>query len=212
MDGVLVDNTKYHVLSWQIFYKKFGKNVSSKYFIHKILGRTNTEAFKVLGINLPQSKIKKLLVQKEAHYRRIYKPYIKSVKGLHEFLKELKGSGIKIALATSAPTPNIDFVLAATKMRKYFKIIVRGAQVEKSKPYPDIFLLAAKKLKVQPKSCIVFEDAMLGIQAAKAAGMKVVGVATSHKPSELRHTDLVIKDFRHLKVKNLENLWTTKKK
>ena len=118
----------------------------------------------------------------------------------------LKSSGIKIALATSAPSVNVKFTLAKTGLRKYFKIIIDAKGVKRGKPYPDIFLKAAKNLKTKPSRCIIFEDTFHGIEAAKRAGMKVIAVATSHSAKEISHADLVIKDFSQIAMEELSKL------
>lgn len=132
---------------------------------------------------------------------------LKSMLGLEELLKDLKSHKIKIALATSAPPANVKFTLGRTGLKKYFKVIIDAAGVKLGKPNPDIFLKAAKRLKVSAKNCIVFEDTFMGIDAAKRAKMKVVGVATSHKSGELKHTDLIIKDFSKVTLENLAKLF-----
>jgi beta-phosphoglucomutase len=213
MDGVVVDNTKYHVLSWQNFCRSYGVNISRKFVVTRILGRIGKEIYPlVIKEPLSEKEMKAFSKKREAWYRKMYSKAIKPTKGLLPFLEHLRKNGIKIALATAAPPANVKFVLSRTKTRKYFKVIIDDTGVKRGKPHPDIFLKAARKLKINPKSCIVFEDAMLGIEAAKKAGMKVVGVATSHKASELKHTDMVIKDFTRINLGSLANLWTLKKK
>ncbi|MBI3231541.1 MAG: HAD family phosphatase [Candidatus Doudnabacteria bacterium] len=205
MDGVVVDNTKYHILAWQRFFKNYGRSRSRAYVVKKVLGRFNREIFKTLfkkEFSVKESR--KLAEEKEALYRKLYTKAIRPLAGLSEFLKHLKSKNIKIALATAAPPVNVKWVLRMTGLKKYFKVIVDDTGVARGKPSPDIFLKVAKKLKIRTESCIVFEDSMLGIEAANMAGMKVIGVATSHKPKELKDTDLVIKDFKNFTLKMLE--------
>lgn len=208
MDGVVVDNTKYHILTWQGFAKQFGVNVSAKTVREKFIGRFGREIIKIIvRKNLPAAQIEKLDKKRESYYRKIYAKAIKPVAGLPDFLKLLKLNNIKIALATAAPPANVKFTLTKTGLKKYFKIVIDSTGVKRGKPNPDIFLKAAKKLKVNPKNCIVFEDAFMGIEAAKRAGMKVVGVATSHPTKELKHTDLVIKNFSQINLNKLARLF-----
>ena len=207
MDGVVVDNTKYHILAWQGFAKQYGLAVSAKTVREKFMGRLGREIMRdVLKRDLSQSEILRLDAKREAGYRKLYSKAIKSVTGLDIFLKHLKDNKVKIALATAAPAANVKFTLNRTGLKKYFKVIIDATGVKRGKPSPDVFLKAAKVLKVKPGRCIVFEDAMMGIEAAKRAGMKVVGVATSHPKHELTHTDLVIKNFKNLKLSKLIKL------
>jgi len=206
MDGVVVDNTRYHILAWQKFAKEFGYKVSAKTVKEKFIGRLGSEIMRlILKKDLIKSQEHRLNSKREAYYRKIYAKAIALVKGLPAFLKHLKSQNIKLALATSAPPVNVRWVLAKTGLKKYFKVIIDSTGIKNGKPAPDIFLKAAKKLKVPARQCIVFEDAMMGIEAAKRAGMKVIGVATSHRPSELKHTDLVVKDFTKLSLKKIQD-------
>ncbi len=207
MDGVVVDNTPYHILAWQKFAEKLGKKVSAKTVKEKFIGRTGEEIVrKFLHQSLTKKQLKEFGQKREAYYRKIYSKHIRPVKGLLKLLKHLKQHKIPVAMATSAPTVNVNWTMKRTKLRKYFSSIVDAAGVKHGKPSPDIYLKAAKNLKVSPKKCIVFEDALMGILAAKRAGMKVIGVATSHKASELSHTDLVIKDFTRINIEKLAKL------
>lgn len=207
MDGVVVDNTKYHILTWQMFAKKFGVIVSAKEVKEKFIGRLGREIIqKFINKNISGKQLEVLDKKREEYYRKIYAKEIKPVAGLQEFLEQLKNNNIKVALATAAPPANVKFVLGKTGLGKYFKTIVDSTGVKRGKPNPDVFLKAARILKTKPNRCIVFEDAMMGIEAARRAKMKVVGVATSHKPGEINHTDLVIKDFRRFKIEKLRKL------
>lgn len=212
MDGVVVDNTPYHILAWQKFAAKFGKKFSAKTIREKFVGRKSAEIIrKHLHKNWSQKELDTFSRELGDYYRKIYAKHIRPVKGLPKFLKLLKQQGMPVALATSSTATNVNWTLKHTKLRKYFNIIVDASGIKHGKPAPDIFLKAAKKLKVSPRKCVVFEDALMGILAAKRAGMKVVGVATSHKPSEIGHTDLVIKDFTKISIEKLAKLIGDKK-
>ncbi|MDO8582256.1 MAG: HAD family phosphatase [bacterium] len=208
MDGVVVDNTKYHTLAWQTFLKQQGVTITVKEVKEKVLGRFNREIFKAfLKRPLTEKELARLAYKKEALYRKLYARAIHPLPGLSEFLKILRAHGVKIALATAAPPSNVRWVLRRTGLRKYFSFIIDDTGVKRGKPHPDIFLKCAKFLHVAPKNCIVFEDGVLGILAAKRAGMKVVGVATTDKPSAMRNTDLIIKDFKKLTLDRLQSLF-----
>lgn len=130
---------------------------------------------------------------KEALYRQIMTPVLSEhvVPGLLNFLNEHRH--IKIGLATNAEPANVDFILAGTSISDYFQVRVNGHEVERPKPHPDIYLLAAERLGVSPRQSIVFEDSLTGVEAARSAGMSVVGLTTTLP--ELPGADLVIRDF-----------------
>jgi HAD superfamily hydrolase (TIGR01509 family) len=115
-----------------------------------------------------------------------------------EFLQTLRAHGIKTALATSAGPGNIDFILDGLGIRDQFDAIIGGAEVRKGKPDPEIYVKAASLVGVEPAQCWVIEDSLQGIAAGQSAGMRVVGISTSHSPAELAHTDVVRPDFRQL--------------
>jgi len=207
MDGVIVKSIPFHVKAWVSFGKKHGFKITRKMFLHHFSGRVNNEILKYLfKRNLTKKELGKFISEKESLYRKIYKSYVKPVRGLIQFLEELKSNKIKIALATAAPPENVTFILKHTRTEKYFKKVVNASHVKLGKPNPEIYLKSAFKIKTNPQDCIVFEDALNGIEAAKRAKMKVVGVATSHDRKEISHADLVIKDFTQINLAKLEAL------
>ncbi|MDO8627289.1 MAG: HAD family phosphatase [Candidatus Diapherotrites archaeon] len=204
MDGVIVDNGKFHKKAWREFVQEYGIKISQQKWDRKLFGRTNEFIMPyVFGKKFSKKELKKLAEEKELHYRKIYSKHIKPVKGLLKFLKELKKNKIKISIGTSAPKSNVEFVLGKTKTRKFFEKIVDDSMVKKCKPNPEIYLTAAQKLSVKPKECIVFEDSFSGIRAGNSAKMHVIGLTTSHKKSQLKNVKLAINDFTELKIKEI---------
>ncbi len=203
MDGVLVDTNPYHKISLKQFCEKYGYQFSDEDLINKIYGRTNNEWIRNIFGNLPKEKILELGEEKEAMFRAIYRDVIEPMKGLEDFLKLLTQQNIPIAIGTSAPRSNVDFVLEHTKLKNYFTTILDQSDVEHGKPNPEIYLKVAARLGFEPQHCIVFEDSLSGVESAQRAGAKVVGVTTTHKPEELAHTDFVIADFENLKPSDL---------
>lgn len=134
--------------------------------------------------------------EKEAIYREIYKPFIKAVDGLPAFLQSASDKGIRIALATSAPSDNVKFTLEAIGVEKYFNVITDSSMISRGKPDPQVYQLTAEKLGVPPGECIVFEDSVPGIQSAVKAGMQVIGVATTNDSTELlKYVTEIIMNF-----------------
>ena len=207
MDGVIVDNIKFHQKAWILFCKLHGFKLTARQFQEKFNGRLNSEIFEsIFGRKLTKKEIKKYVSEKESLYRKAYSKFIKPVPGIMPFLKELEKHGIKTAVATSAPPENVSLILGRIRLRRFFKVILDEASVKKGKPNPEVYLKAGKKLGFKPKECIVFEDALLGIQAAKNAGMKVIGITTTHPKKELKKADFVITSFSEINVETLEKL------
>ncbi|HET7512484.1 MAG TPA: HAD family phosphatase, partial [Chthoniobacterales bacterium] len=120
-----------------------------------------------------------------------------------DWLHRLKEAEIPSAVASSTQRANIEAVLARLGLEEAFQAIVSAEDVVHGKPDPDVFLKAAERLKMPPRKCVVFEDAYVGIQAGHAAGMKVVAVATTHSPDELREADVVVNRLDELSAEKL---------
>ncbi|MBL7875087.1 MAG: HAD family phosphatase [Cyclobacteriaceae bacterium] len=203
MDGVLVDTNPYHKISLKQFCERYGYALSEEDLITKIYGRTNNEWIRTLFGSLPTERILALGEEKEALFRSIYKDVIDPLAGLEEFLKRLTQAKIPIAIGTSAPRSNVDFVLQLTRLEKYFHTILDQSHVAHGKPDPEIYLKVADRLGFEPKRCVVFEDSLSGVESAQRAGAKVVGVTTTHTRQELAHTNFVISDFTDLMPETL---------
>jgi len=206
MDGVIVDNHNYHLKSWLQFFEKHNISMTEEEYKQKVNGRTMEEILtNIMNKDLPKDELTALGEEKESVYRDIYRPHIKPTDGLAVFLKELEERNVPRAVATSAPTVNVDFTMEYTKLRHFFPTIVDSTMVTKGKPDPEVYLTAAKKLDMDPARCVVFEDAILGMQAGKNAGMKVVALATTHKREELEgeNMDYIIDDFTDLTIEKL---------
>src|SRR5258708_585689 len=201
MDGTIVDNMPYHRQAWQEFCKRFDVQITPQEFKYKTSGKKNKEIFPAL-FNRPFSdeEIQKYAEEKETLYRKIYTPHVKEISGLTRLIKTLKQKGIKVAVATTAPEKNRNFVLQALGFIDTFDTIVGDEHVINGKPDPEIFLTAARQLGIAPEYCIVFEDAPAGIQAARNAGMRSIGLTTSHSTEELKGADMTIENYVELEI------------
>lgn len=196
LDGTLLDNNSFHLQSWIRYLEKMGRTISKEEYNANINGRTNRDVIQyIYGRKLTDEEIIKYSLEKEALYREMYQPFIKPVDGLISFLEFLENKKIPAAIATSGIQPNIDFMFENIAIKKYFQCVVNSSHITKGKPDPEIYLKAASILKVQPQSCLVFEDAVVGIRAAKAAGMKVIAIATTQPRKELSDADGIIDNF-----------------
>lgn len=203
MDGVIIDNAVYHEKAWRIFFNRRGINLSDNEFKEIVFGRTGKDCLKIFFKNITESEIQEHTKEINAIYREEYAPYVKATPGLIDFLKLLKQNKIITTIATSAPPVNVEYITETLNIREYFANIIDDTQVTKGKPDPEIYLTSADAINYDPSCCVVFEDSISGIQAAKNAGMKVVGVATTHDPSELKNVDLVIENFYELDVEKI---------
>lgn len=198
MDGVIVDSNPYHKIALKQFCKKYGHDLAEEELREKIYGRRNQDwLVKVFG-PLDEHQISAYGEEKEALFRKVYDKDIQPLPGLPAFLKRLDELGSVRAIATSAPRSNVDFTLEKTGIGQYFNTILDDSFVSKGKPDPEVYLKAADAVKLAPGRCIVFEDSLAGVEAAKKAGCKVVGVTTTHTPEELKETDWVIENFEDI--------------
>ena len=185
MDGVIVDNHKWHLEAWIEFGRRHGLKTTPEEFSASFGSTNHLIMNSLFDGKITEEDILAFGREKEALFRALYRPFIKPVDGLPAFLQYAREKGIPIALATSAPAENVKFTLEATGLEGYFDLITDSSMVSRGKPDPQVYLLTAAKLGVSPSDCIVFEDSVPGIQSATKAGMRVIGVATTHKSAEL---------------------------
>jgi beta-phosphoglucomutase family hydrolase len=205
MDGVIVDTNPYHKVSLRQFAERYGYSLSEEELIKKIYGRTNKEWIpNLFGRSMSSEEVSRLGEEKEQLFRDIYEKDIKEVRGLTDFLNEAVRLNIKMAIGTSAPRSNVDFVLKHTGIEKFFPVILDESHVNHGKPNPEIYINCAAALKFSPSQCIVFEDSLSGVAAGIAAGCHVVGIATTHSAEELG-TKVTMNDFTGLNPAEIIN-------
>jgi HAD superfamily hydrolase (TIGR01509 family) len=200
IDGTLVDNMAIHTEAFAQFSLRHGLPPLTPADRARLDGRANSEIFAILfGGPLPRDEWRAHEREKEGLYRELSRGRIRPLPGLLELLDRLAADHIPVALATSAPEPNVTHTLTEIGLAGRFRIIVRADQVGRGKPAPDVFLEAARQLGVAPANCLAFEDAPMGIAAARAAGMPVVGLTTSFNEAQFMALpdppDLICSDF-----------------
>lgn len=206
-DGVIVDSNPFHKIAMKKFCGKYGIHLTVENMESQIFGRTNKDWItKVFGNHLTLKQIKAYEKEKEALFRQIFLPHIRPVKGLIGFLEKLRQYNIVRTVASSAPPVNVDFFLDKTGTKDFFDVIINGDEVENSKPHPEIYLKTMEIIKYPPEKCIVIEDSLSGVQSARSAGCKVIGLTTTHTAQELANTDKVINDFDDLHLEDLQKL------
>lgn len=210
MDGVIVDTNPAHKKAILQFCKKYNKQLTDEALAKYIWGRTNKEWIKHLfGEDTSNAQLKAYADEKELLFRTIYEPDIKLLPGLKSFLDLLQQNKIPMAVGTSAPRDNVDFVFKHTGIDKYFDAVLDETFVTIGKPNPEIYIKCAKALNFDPTDCIVMEDSFAGVKAGKAANSKVVGITTTHSDEELVQvgSDFTAADFTTLSIEDLSNLF-----
>ena len=187
IDGTLVDNMHLHAEAFGLFAERHGLPPLTQQDRARLDGRRNSEIFPIL-FNREVARDEWLAYEheKEGLYRELSRGRLTPMRGLHDLIERLRNEHIPFALATSAPKANVAHTLAELELAAEFPVIVRGDEVARGKPAPDVFIEAARRLGVEPEDCLVFEDAPMGIEAAQAAGMRVVALTTSFQTAHFR--------------------------
>jgi beta-phosphoglucomutase family hydrolase len=199
MDGVVAHNMPAHEEAWTRFFKTKGIDIELRDFRENTMGMPTREVLRYYyKRDVPQEEADAAAVVKETLYRKLYLPERAAAKGLLPFLKGARAGGYRIGLGTGSKDDNVTFLLDGLELRPWFDAVVDGGMVTKGKPDPETFLILADKLKVSPKSCVVFEDSLLGEEAARRAGMAVIAITTSHRADEFKYAALKAADFTTL--------------
>ncbi|MDQ6788736.1 MAG: HAD family phosphatase [Acidobacteriota bacterium] len=206
MDGTLVDNMRFHAEAWQKMLAENDLIVDTHDFLVKTAGKTNREIIPNFFENASEERLLEVGQRKETIYRELFLPERRAIAGAIEFLTEAQNLGVKMAVATAAPIANMEFILDGLDLRKFFTAVTTAADVSNGKPNPEVFIKSAEKLGVEPKNCIVFEDAINGFEAAYRAGMKSIGIATVNSIEDILNLGSVVEahiNFSSLKPSEL---------
>ncbi len=206
MDGVIADTAPYHLKAWQKVFRKRGVNFTEDDFKHNFGQRNDAIIKNTLGDQISQTEIDTIAKEKEKTFRKVVKQNLKPLPGAIQLIKSLKQHGFKLALGSSAPIENIRLVIQGLGIDNLFQAIASGREVTEGKPSPLGFLLAAQKLGVEPKNCIVIEDAIAGVTACKRAGMRCIAVTNTHPRESLREADLIVDTLEEVTPADLEEL------
>lgn len=211
MDGVLVNNMSVHFEAFAAMAERYHLTAEEGADFTHLNGRGNDEIINALfpAHIVAEKGVEGLAAEKEALYREIYAPKIAPVAGLRDILEEIHKAGLRCAVGSSGPKVNVDFVLEKCAIEPYFEVRISGDMVTRCKPDPEIFLTAASHLGIAPEDCLVFEDAKSGITAAKAAGMKVIALTTTHTREQLlsANADLIVGDFTEVSLERIHTLF-----
>jgi beta-phosphoglucomutase family hydrolase len=197
MDGVLVDSGWAHRQAWFDLAEAEGLEMSDEFF-RKTFGMQNDTILPMLRSGISKSDLDRLSDWKEQRYRELVHSRPRAAEGVLALLDDLKSKGFRLAIGSSAPKANLDVFWGPLQLAGYFDATVTKEEVSQGKPAPQTFLKAAEKLSLAPERCVVVEDALYGVQAAKAAGMQVVAVTTTRSREELSQADRVVDSLAEL--------------
>jgi beta-phosphoglucomutase len=203
LNGTMIDDMEYHLEVWyDVIVNDLGAKLTREEVKLQLYGKSQEVLMRIFGEQkFSSEQLDKICIEKERKYQRLYRPHLDLLPGLFLFLEQSYERKIKMAIGSAAIPFNIDFVLDNLKIRHYFAAVVSADDVVKSKPDPETFLKAADMLGVDPSSCIVFEDAPKGVEAALNAGMKAVVITTMHPPRDFEQYENVL-----LYVSNYSNI------
>jgi HAD superfamily hydrolase (TIGR01509 family) len=191
LDGVLVDSREQHMAAWDEWSRDYAPHAPEGYFIRSF-GLRNDAIIGGLLADIDASDLRRLADAKERLFRDHVRRGIEALSGARELLDALDARRIRKAVVTSTPRENLDLVLDALGFAGRFDTLVAEEDASKGKPDPEGFLVAASRLGITPDRCVVIEDAPHGLRAAKAGGMRAIGVTTTHEASELLDADVVV--------------------
>jgi beta-phosphoglucomutase len=206
MDGVLADSASYHFIAWQRVFHKKGVSFTQEDFRRNFGQRNDTIIRNTLGKQVSQDEIDAIATEKEKTFRKEAGQKIKPFPGAVRLLQALRENGFRMALASSAPIENVTLITGVLGIDNCFQSIVTGEDVTEGKPSPQGFLLAARRLGVEPERCIVIEDAVAGVAAAKGASMRCLAVTNTHPRGSLKEADFIADTLEAVTVKDLERL------
>ncbi len=200
-DGVIIDSARLHEQSWHRLAAELGTTIAPQSFLRGFGMKSARIIEEIHRWATDPEEVARLTNRKEALYREIVRQSeIAPLPGVTEWLERLRAADIPCAVASSTQRQNIDAVLARLGLQEAFREIVSAEDVTHGKPHPEVFEKAADRLGRTRSRCVVFEDAHVGIEAAHAAGMKVVAVTTTHPTAELAAADLVVRRLDELTI------------
>ncbi len=207
MDGVLVDSARLHFRSWRAAFRSYGVGYTWEDFKGRF-GQKNEVAIRyVLGEDVKIEVIEDIAARKEKHFRQLVEQgEIETFPGVVTLVRALYRAGFSLALASSAPRLNIELIVRRLRLSRCFPVIISAEDVVTGKPEPGVFLLAAERLNVPPERCVVIEDAVAGVEAARRAEMKCIAVTNTNPAGSLGAADLVVDSLKKVTVETVRSL------
>jgi HAD superfamily hydrolase (TIGR01509 family) len=201
LDGTILDTTRYYRAVWEDLIREF----KSPYAADELLKRSARDGFrKMLGANYPDEELAAQVARLAAMSRaRMETEGVVIHRGIRELIAGLNERGVKLAVATLAEPANVEYPLKQLGLYDYFDALVTDADVKRSKPFPDVYLEAIRRLGVVTENCAALEDAPNGIESAKRAGLSVIAVLTTHTREQLQNADWIVASAEQLTAENV---------
>ena len=207
-DGVVIDSSAQHEKSWEMLAREIGRPLPEDHFLRGFGMKNEVIIPDILQWTSDRAEIERLSLRKEALYREIIEEEgITPLPGVRELLQTFAARDVPCAVASSTHRKNIETVFDVIGIREFFAAVVTAENVARGKPDPDVFLKSAAALGRAPSSCVVFEDALVGIDAGLAAGAKVVAVATTNPLAALDRAHLAVPSLAALRWDDLAELF-----
>ncbi len=186
MDGVICHTNPFHSQAFRIFFEKRNLFPTEEEFMLHMYGKNNSYILShFLSRKIEGEELADLEFEKESLFREIYQHHIDPISGFLDFFHAIRKLGIKTAVATSAPFANLELIAGKLDLFPHLESALASEQVSKHKPDPEVYLKTAANLSLDPSQCVVFEDSFSGVTAGLNAGMKVVGILSSHAKADL---------------------------
>jgi beta-phosphoglucomutase len=198
MDGVLVDSYRAHLRSWCVLAEEMGAEITEAQFASSF-GRTSREIIRDHFRLTNPTEIRRLDERKEAIYRDLIRERVPEMPGAVEAVRILHGAGFILGVGSSGPPENVALVCVSLGLRPMLSAIITAADVQRGKPDPQVFLLTAERMGVPARSCVVIEDAPVGIEAGRRAGMGTIGLVGTHPAAALAAADAVVQHLDELR-------------
>lgn len=206
LDGVIIDSADEHKRAWQRMAREDGIQLTDEDF-RATFGKRNDDIIPLFWGAVSRERLQELADRKERYFREYIREAATPLPGSIELMRALQQRGFLQAMATSTPEENIRLIKSLLQVERYLSVFVSGEAVARGKPAPDIFLKAAGELGVSPAQSLVIEDAVAGIQAARAAGMRCIAVAGDRDLPGLRAADLLVRDLTQVTSVQVEGLF-----
>jgi beta-phosphoglucomutase family hydrolase len=206
MDGVIVNTRDFHWEATRDFFREHGVEMTKEEFLPTFGVRFEEVIRDWLPGEDGGTELAEMVEHKEGLFRKIAMGHIRSLPGAIKLIKSLRNDGFRLAIGSSTVRENIELVLSELGVKDCFDEIVSAEDVEKGKPDPSMFLEAARRLEVPPSQCVVIEDSLAGVEAAKAGGMKCVAVTNARTAQDLHQADLIVESLEGLGPEDFDRL------
>jgi len=206
LDGVIVNTVPLHFKAWQRMFKEYGKDFTFEHYKQKVDGIPRRDGARAILTDISNDELKKASDKKQSYFvEYLEQEKIPVYNTTVDLVKDFRKNALKTGVISSSR--NCLNILKKLDLVALFDVIITGNDITKGKPDPQVFFMAAEKMSVEPQECVVFEDAVLGVEAAKRAGMRCVGIDRYAEPERLKKADLVVGDLGEVDLETIRALF-----